>query len=135
VGTLALLASFFASGSAGAQERRWGPVSDGSYWLQLTEGPKPWGEIAKQMLVLGIKEGMLFGESPLRQEYGPAAPVGQVVRALDQFYADALNEQVPVFFALHVVAAELRGTTRDSIDALVRSYRERGARARAAVSQ
>ena len=84
------------------------------------------------MLVRGIFDGVLYGESPKMRQYLPPerATFLQEVQALDQFYANALNQQVPVFFALHIVATELKGASRDSTDALTRYYRVWAARPR-----
>ncbi len=101
---------------------------DGTAWRSITEIGQERAEIAKQYYLKGLLEGLQMGlaftsEEGLKQVYYFDTSREHLVTALDQFYQDYRNEQIPAIQALQIIAMELRGDTEEEIDSELRRMR------------
>jgi hypothetical protein len=53
--------------------------------------------------------------------------VGEIVSAVDRFYAEPLNRRIMVYSALPVIALEAKGTDQATVDGEIRRLRRNGA--------
>jgi len=97
---------------------------DGSTWRTLDDFNRL-QPLVRLALVRGIYDGLRFGRSPMMPDYYTGTSYLHLIRALDQFYADPANEQIPVVWGLHVVSLDLTGSRVDVVDSLTRVYRRR----------
>ena len=103
--------------------------SSGANWREFTKIDETMGELVKQSYLKGLYEGLQVGtvftsEDGLKKEYYLDTTREHLVRALDQFYQDYRNEQVPAVFALRVISMELKGEPKEEIDAELRRMRQ-----------
>ena len=101
---------------------------DGTAWRSITEIDQEKAELAKQHYLKGLYEGLQMGfaftsEEGFKQVYYLDTSKEHLVTALDQFYQDYRNEQIPAVLALQVIAMELRGDPKEEIDSELRRMR------------
>ena len=126
--SLACLFSFPETGSAA--DERIGFGVNGSVWKRaLGDKDREAEKFYKLILLRGVLDGMMFGESPYMAPGSgaiyTATSYDHLIDALDQFYADYRNEKIFVVWALLVVSMELRGDPRSKIEAALIDYRRR----------
>jgi hypothetical protein len=101
---------------------------DGDWWLtQALFGTKHGDDIEfiiKATLVSGIFEGLIWGESPLKNQYELNITAGDTVREIDHFYSETKNRKIPVAHALRVVAMILRGIPNDQVEKILQVLRK-----------
>ena len=125
---LCLLSSNLQSQSSQTSLDQEGNIS-GTNWREFTEIDETIGDVVKQAYLKGLYEGLQVGtvfasEEGLKKEYYQDTTREHLVRALDQFYQDYRNEQVPAVFALRVISMELKGEPKEEIDAELRRMRQ-----------
>ena len=101
---------------------------DGAAWRSITEGDQERADLAKQYYLKGLYEGLQMGftftsQEGLKQAYHFDTNREHLARALDQFYQDYRNQQIPAILALQVIAMELRGDPKEEIDSELRRIR------------
>ena len=106
---------------------------DGATWKRvLTDQDVQVTKFQKLILLRGVLDGMMFGQSPF---FAPGSKYAMyvdtsydhLIDAVDQFYSDYRNEKVFIVWALLVVSMELRGEPRAKIDAELQNFRQRAA--------
>lgn len=108
-----------------ADEMRFG--LDGRSWLGLNDLPDE-GKLEKLLLVRGIYDGLMFGQSVILSHYYTKTSYEHLIRALDQFYSDYRNEKILVVYALKVISMELTGASKEEVDLELGKLRRMGAK-------
>jgi|GEM_PF-6582896 len=88
---------------------------DGRSWLGLNDLPDE-GKLEKLLLVRGIYDGLMFGQSVILDFYYTKTSYEHLMRALDQFYGDYRNEKILVVYALRVISMELKGASKGEVE-------------------
>ena len=109
-----------------AEELRLGV--NGETWNSIEKNDG--GDETKQAYVLGIYTGYSSGRAKYdtREErdgdlyWDTSYEI--LVEALDKFFSDPRNGNIPVFHALRIIAQELRGIDRMELDEIMESERE-----------
>jgi hypothetical protein len=123
----------FLSGAARAASDRIAFGLNGAEWKRvLTDQDIQATKFQKLILLRGVLDGMMFGQSPF---FAPGSKhamyvdtsYDHLIDAVDQFYSDYRNEKVFIVWALLVVSMELRGESRAKIDADLQDFRQRAA--------
>lgn len=117
---LAIALSLISSvNGASANEKKLVPttVFNGSNWRKLERINEEWAHMFKVCLVRGIYEGS-FALDPENayEQYGPWVSFKDLVSALDRFYAEDRNLQIPVSYALVLIAKNPSGSTLKPIE-------------------
>ena len=106
---------------------------DGAAWKRVLDDENVQAtKFQKLILLRGVLDGMMFGQSPF---FAPGSKnavyvdtsYDHLIDAVDQFYSDYRNEKVFIVWALLVVSMELRGEPRAKIDAELQDFRQRAA--------
>lgn len=87
-------------------------VFNGTNWRGLDRINEEWAHMFKICLVRGIYEGS-FALDPQNayEQYGPWISFRDLVSSLDRFYSEERNLQIPVSYALVLLAKRPSGTT------------------------
>lgn len=123
----------FLLDEARAASDRIGFGLDGAVWKRVLTDQDDVQSTKLQKLILlrGVLDGMMFGQSPLFAPGSNAVYVDtsydHLIDAVDQFYSDYRNEKVFIVWALLVVSMELRGEPRAKIDTELQDFRQRAA--------
>jgi len=127
----AFLASIIAIAiTAEASEGKISFGVDGSIWKRtLGNEDSQTAQLQKLILLRGILDGMMFGQSPFMASKSNAVYTNttyeHLIDALDQFYSDYRNEKIFVVWALLIVSMELNGEPKGKIEATLAEYRRR----------
>ena len=122
----------FFAGSLYGQDKF---LRTGEYWKEIGN---VWGDNKviereiKLAYVVGLYEGHVFRMGTKEQEYTlPDHKMGYVCcEALDQFYSDDRNVNIPVVFALTIIDMELRGEKKETIEKNIRELSKKFGNAR-----
>ena len=82
------------------------------------------GTEEKILIVRGIYDGLWMSRALEKGYYCTKRSYGQQVKALDNFYTDYRNYNIPVVNALQVVCYELKGESESGIESLLRRLRQ-----------
>jgi hypothetical protein len=102
-------------------------MSDGSYWMRLTDREK-------ETYLLAYHDGMtadsIFYIKEEKQRYEstksfPAGDLGVLASAIDRIYADEGNLEIPIPYAIVIVRNKLLGVEQKKIDAYIEYLRRK----------
>lgn len=114
IGLSAVIFLFWQSPASAASTHGLVPatVFNGKTWKGLQAMDADWGHMFKVCVVRGIYEGA-YSMDPENayEQYGQWVSFNDLVGALDRFYAEERNLQIPVTYALILVAKNPNGPT------------------------
>ena len=96
---------------------------NGLEWGTLSKLPGG-GTEEKILIVRGIYDGLWMSGALEKGYYCTKRSCGLQVKALDGFYADYRNYNIPVVNALQVVCYEVKGESQAEIESILRHLRE-----------
>ena len=96
---------------------------NGLEWGTLSKLPAG-GKQEKMLIVRGIYDGLWMSKALEKGYYCTKRSYGQQVKALDNFYTDYRNYNIPLINALQVVCYELKGESEAGIESLLRRLRQ-----------
>ncbi len=111
---LAVTLIMFSSQMARTEIPVWG--TRGEVWKKL-QGFEKW------LYIQGLLDGLVFSGNKIhgveiqpKSNQDPQESLNHIKMAIDQFYDDYRNVQIPVPFALKVISMEMKGESRKSIE-------------------
>ena len=111
---LAVFLIFSPKNASADEDKKYIPAAtfNGNAWHRLEQINAESAPMFKTCLVRGIYEGS-FALDPQNayEQYGPWISFGDLVTALDRFYAKERNLQIPVSYALVLIAKNPTGPT------------------------
>jgi hypothetical protein len=96
---------------------------NGEEWGILSKLPGG-GKEEKILMVRGIYDGLWMSRALEKGYYCTNRSYEQQVKALDNFYTDHRNYNIPVVNALQVICYELKGKSETGIENLLRFLRQ-----------
>lgn len=92
---------------------------DGRVWSH-------WHDSSKQIYLVGFREGMTAaGTVSWEPLFASKASVAEIVTAVDIFYTDTDVIEMPIRFALEIVAAQKRGAPAEQVKEMKAAAMER----------
>lgn len=110
-------------------ERKVGNISiDGNSWLLIDKSFNNDSEIEfiKIMMLHCIVEGAQYSDSSsvFYKNLPTSIKYGDLVKALDEFYNDYRNVNLPLIVALRHINSQLEGSSPDTLDMILRLFRK-----------
>jgi CTP-dependent riboflavin kinase len=106
----------------GITGKTWNNLGEGS----ITSSEKRYYETLKEFLIRGIYEGVFLStDKTLKSSYASKGDWSSLASAVDEFYEDNKNEQVPLVYALSIVGMQVNGKDPDSIENTLKGLREK----------
>ena len=96
----------------------------GELWDLFGQAPKDGIRALKRFYLNGIFDALMLGRSPDLYVFNTKVSYDFYIQALDQFYSDDRNKKIFIVWALQVIAAEIRGVSKDVNEEILVKMRE-----------